>query len=288
MLKQTLDLMVRSVQTDSQALWGRSHCESACTWEAERTGVILCDLWDRHWCSGATSRVAELAPRIEAVLQNLRDRGCRIAHAPSDTMDFYAAYPARIRTLQAAENETLVSSEAGQDRLLKEPPIPVDPKRKECDCQPEKCIQQAVWRRQHPAITIMDQDLIGDSFDILQAFQHFCISQVLIMGVHTNLCVVGRNFGIRSLIRYGFQPLLVRDMTDCMAPRDEFPYVDHLTALDYVIYHIETYLCSTVRSGQILGDGQTFRFREDQRNQQAPYADYAALAHILTPSDQSP
>jgi nicotinamidase-related amidase len=277
MLKQTLDLTVRSVKTESQALCGRSHDEKACTWDPRHTGVILCDLWDRHWCRGAAARVNELAPRIEAVLQNLRDRGCLIVHAPSDTMAFYATHPARIRLLQAAAQKVLVLSEAGQKRLEQEPPIPVDPKRKECDCGPEKCVSQVVWSRQHPGITIMEQDLIGDSFDILQAFQHYQINQVLIMGVHTNLCVVGRNFGIRNLVRYGFQPLLVRDMTDCMAPRDEFPFVDHMTALDYVIYHIETYLCGTIDSGQILEDGQVFKFHEDQRTRHAPYAEYAAL-----------
>ena len=24
------------------------------TWDARKTAVIICDMWDRHWCRGAT------------------------------------------------------------------------------------------------------------------------------------------------------------------------------------------------------------------------------------------
>src|SRR4051794_30957909 len=33
-------------------------------WDARQTAVIICDLWDKHWCAGATRRVGEMAPRI--------------------------------------------------------------------------------------------------------------------------------------------------------------------------------------------------------------------------------
>jgi hypothetical protein len=38
------------------------------------------------------------------------------------------------------------------------------------------------------------------------------ITNVAIMGVHTNMCVLGRPFGIRQLTRLGLNVVLVRDL----------------------------------------------------------------------------
>src|SRR3954470_14624453 len=64
--------------------------ENAVEWAPEKTAVIICDMWDRHWCKGATARVAEMAPRMNEVIKEARQRGAFIIHAPSDTMKFYA------------------------------------------------------------------------------------------------------------------------------------------------------------------------------------------------------
>ena len=31
-------------------------------WNGKETAIIICDMWDKHWCKGATSRVGEMAP----------------------------------------------------------------------------------------------------------------------------------------------------------------------------------------------------------------------------------
>ena len=51
--------------------------------------VVLCDIWDKHWCENATTRCGELAPVAEAVAKKCRDRGMFVIHCPSDTMDYY-------------------------------------------------------------------------------------------------------------------------------------------------------------------------------------------------------
>ena len=60
---------------------------------AERTALVLCDVWDKHWCRGASERLAPLLPRMNEVVQMARAAGVTIVHAPSDTMDFYAGSP---------------------------------------------------------------------------------------------------------------------------------------------------------------------------------------------------
>ncbi|MHC4628506.1 MAG: hypothetical protein ACYTDV_16135, partial [Planctomycetota bacterium] len=31
-------------------------------WAPSQTAIIICDVWDQHWCKGANRRGAELAP----------------------------------------------------------------------------------------------------------------------------------------------------------------------------------------------------------------------------------
>ena len=75
--------------------------ESVANWNADQTGIIVCDMWDRHWCAGASSRVEALAPVMDHVLKVARRKGVLIVHAPSDTMAFYRNYPQRQRAINA-------------------------------------------------------------------------------------------------------------------------------------------------------------------------------------------
>src|SRR5438270_11453189 len=66
-------------------------------WEPAKTALIICDMWNQHWCKGATRRVAELAPAMNRAVARARDRGVLIIHAPSSCMDAYKGHPARRR-----------------------------------------------------------------------------------------------------------------------------------------------------------------------------------------------
>src|SRR5258708_6227457 len=63
------------------------------------TAIVICDMWDKHWCSGATQRVGVLAQKMVPVLAAARQRGILVIHAPSETMDFYKDHPGRLRIL---------------------------------------------------------------------------------------------------------------------------------------------------------------------------------------------
>src|SRR5438132_820637 len=64
-------------------------------WDANQTAVVICDMWDKHWCEGATRRGGEIAPRINELAKAVRARGGFIVHAPSDCMKFYEGTPQR-------------------------------------------------------------------------------------------------------------------------------------------------------------------------------------------------
>src|SRR5688572_14092566 len=51
-------------------------------WNAKKTAIVICDMWNEHWCRGATRRVAEMAPRMNEVIQAARQKGVLIIHCP--------------------------------------------------------------------------------------------------------------------------------------------------------------------------------------------------------------
>ena len=97
-------------------------------------------------------------------------------------------------------------------------------------------------RHQHPAIGIVGWDGISQSGqEMWNLFQREGIRNVILMGVHTNMCVLGRPFGIRQWAYLGKNVALCRDLTDALYdPRDP-PFVSHTRGTELIIQHIEKY-----------------------------------------------
>lgn len=221
--------------------------ETTLRWPVAQTAIVVCDMWDDHWCDGAARRVGIMAPRMNAVLEGARSRGVMVIHAPSDTMDFYADTLQRRRLRQApaatppvpiARWCTLSPEEEGA--------LPIDDADGGCDCAPT-CPQGNPWARQHPAIAIAAQDGISDNGqEIYNYLVDQGIKHVVVMGVHTNMCVLGRSFGIRQLTRLGFDVALARDLTDTMYNPRSRPHVSHARGTELVVEHVEAHWCPTI------------------------------------------
>ncbi|MFH1921122.1 MAG: hypothetical protein ABIP48_14735 [Planctomycetota bacterium] len=72
------------------------------------------------------------------------------------------------------------------------------------------------------------------------------------MGVHTNMCVLGRPFGIRAMARLGRNVVLVRDLTDAMYDPRQPPHVSHARGTELVIEHIEKHWCPSILSEDLI------------------------------------
>jgi nicotinamidase-related amidase len=240
--------------------------ETSAMWDMTRTAVVICDMWDKHWCKGATARVAEMAPRMNAVINDLRRRGALIIHCPSDTMKFYVDAPGR-KLAQAAPKVTPKTPLKGWCGLdpQREAALPIDDSDGGCDDSPP-CKQASPWSRQIETIEIKDKDAITDNAEAYSLMCQRKIANVIVMGVHQNMCVLGRPFSIRQLVYQGLNVVLMRDMTDSMYNSRAKPQVDHFSGNDLVTRHIEKYWCPTITSDQIIG-GKPFRFGEDRRQQ---------------------
>jgi nicotinamidase-related amidase/type 1 glutamine amidotransferase len=231
-------------------------------WDASKTAVVLCDMWDKHWCPGASARVAEMAPRMNLVVAEARKRGALIIHCPSDTMDFYEGTPQRKLAQAAPHVQPKVPLQNWcQLDPKKEGVLPIDDSDGGCTTNSKTF---KAWSRQIATIRVEDGDAVTDSAEAYYLMRQRGIENVIVMGVHTNMCVLGRPFAIRQLAQQGLNVVLMRDLTDTMYNPAKAPFVSHFTGTDLVVEHIEKYWCPTVTSADLLGDKE-FRFQEDKR-----------------------
>ncbi|WP_321474898.1 cysteine hydrolase family protein [uncultured Paludibaculum sp.] len=213
--------------------------------DARRSAVILCDMWDRHWCEGANGRVALLVKRCGPLLEKARASGMLIIHAPSETMDFYADAPQRKAML------ALPRVDPPKPLDLTAPALPIDDSNGGCDTPGDE--QHKAWSRQHAGIVVGPEDLISDQgTEVYSALRARGIQRLFVMGVHTNMCILNRTFAIKQMSKWGVQCVLLRDMTDAMYnPRDR-PHVSHARGTELVIEYIERYWCPSTTSDELL------------------------------------
>lgn len=275
---------VVDVDLRSQDEAGKEHTESQ-RWKSAETAVIVCDVWDYHHCLNAVRRVEEFAPRLDRVLAELRKRGSIIIHAPSDCMDAYANHPARKRAISVpssgdapADIESWCSAIPSEEQAK----YPIDQSDGGEDDDPVEHAEWAKeleslgrnpgspWEKQTEMLTIDDSiDYISDRGDeVWNVLQKHAIKNVILVGVHTNMCVLGRPFGLRQMVRGGKNVVLMRDLTDTMYNPKRWPYVSHFEGTRRIVTHIERYVCPTISSDQIVG-GDEFRFRGDKGESQS-------------------
>lgn len=278
---EDLKLQLRYQQETSKDS-GRYHrLQRSENWDPQQTAIIVCDVWDYHHCLNAVNRLAEFAPRLDNLLKTARSQGVTIIHAPSDCMPAYQGHPARVRAMQVPQQgavpegiENWCSKIPSEERAA----YPIDQSDGGEDDDPAEHAVWAKkleslgrnpslpWKSQSPLITIDGkQDFISDKGDeVWRILESRGIKNVILTGVHTNMCVLGRPFGLRQLAQNGKNVVLVRDMTDTMYNPKRWPYVSHFTGNDLIISHIEKYICPTITSDQFLG-GTAFTFKQDRR-----------------------
>ncbi len=221
--------------------------------EPNRVALLICDMWDQHWCQNATSRVGEMAPAMNRAVVSARNLGVQIIHSPSDTLEYYKNSPQSSQILNGPKRNSPAES-----TLPYEPPLPIDDTDGGCDTPSGLQTfppNTGVWTRQHPDIEIFENDAISDSGEEIYSLLRIKgIELLVIMGVHTNMCILGRSFGIRQMKRWGVECALVRDMTDTMYNPNMPPFVTHFEGTKLVVEHIEKYCCATVLSSDFSGN----------------------------------
>jgi nicotinamidase-related amidase len=246
--------------------------EEQVVFNPRKTAIIVCDMWDDHWCPNAARRVAELAVAMNDVLKGARGQGVFVIHAPSSVTKYYEGTPQRERAKRAPFAKTPVPLSRDErwgtnwcwPDFGREPELPVDDSDMGCDCDEEYPIHDP-WTRQIATIEIADEDAItDDGQETWNLLQERKIDNVILMGVHLNMCVLGRPFGIRQMTYLGKKVYLMRDMTDTMYNPKKPPHVSHYEGTDLVVGHVERHWCPTITSTVFTGK-PFFRFKDDPR-----------------------
>ena len=249
-------------------------------WKPSEVAIVICDMWDSHHSITAVRRVNEFAPRLNEVIKSLRKSGVTIIHSPSDCMPNYKDHDARKRALAvpvASDLPKEISSWCHRIPGEEKASYPIDQSdggEDEGEFENQQWAERlkaegrnpgTPWLSQTPALEILAKDFVASEGDVVwNILKDNKIKHVILAGVHTNMCVLGRPFGLRQMVRCGMNTVLLRDGTDVMYNPRKWPYVSHFTGLDLVIRHIEENVCSTITSNQIIG-GQPFSFTHDKR-----------------------
>ena len=253
--------------------------QSAEKWQPSETAIIVCDMWDAHHCLNAVRRETELAPRMEKVLQDARGKGVLIVHAPSSCMDAYKDHPARKRAQGLATAKNLPGDIAQWCRHIPEEksyPIDQTDGGEDDDLAEHKKWHEILagkgvnpkspWKRQIDILRIdAEKDVISDSgVEIWNLLEARGVKNVILMGVHTNMCVLGRPFGLRQMSKNGKNVVLMRDMTDTMYNPEKAPFVHHHGGTALIVEHIEKFVCPTITSVDFVG-GTPFKYSDQQK-----------------------
>jgi nicotinamidase-related amidase len=208
------------------------------------SAMILCDMWDKHWCQGAAGRVEILAHKAAPIIDLARSRGVLIIHAPSDTMQYYKGAPQHLNIL------AIPAVQPPADQALTDPPLPIDDSDGGCDTPNNPLpVNFRAWTKEHAAIHIAPSDLISDDGrEVYNALQSRGIKTLFVAGVHANMCILKRTFAIRQMTRWGVRCILIRDLTDAMYNPARRPFVSHEQGTQLVIEHIEKYWVPTATS----------------------------------------
>ncbi len=246
--------------------------EKKAEWNPKASAIIVCDIWDDHWCKSATGRVGELAGPLNEMLKAARKQGVFIIHAPSTCTAFYKDTPQRKRAKEAPfakAPQPLATTERwgtawNWPDAKREGVLPIDDSDMGCDCK-VKCEIRSSWSRQTAAIEIGDADAItDDGQETWNLLAERKIDHLILCGVHLNMCVLGRPFAIRQMVRLGKSVALIRDLTDTMYNAERTGAKTHFDGTDRVIEHVERYWCPSFVSSDITGK-PTFKFKADTR-----------------------
>jgi nicotinamidase-related amidase len=206
--------------------------------DPRRIGVVAIDMWNFHWCKTSAARVGALVPRMNKCLQVARQLGMTVFLCPTDVADNYVGLPQ-------------------YERVLATPLVPV-PQVREVECPPaadgggctcgkERCQVNYGWDGMAPDLVIGADDSIPNDPQMLYSICHRRgITHLIFLGVHTQVCLLGKSVGLRNMLKAGFQCVLARDLTDAHGKYDPANGVtpDQFTA--DVVAHFEKHLSPTI------------------------------------------
>lgn len=243
----SLTLRSRQLVTDNKGCISWQLKENKTSLHAQETAVIIIDVWNKHWSKGAMLRTDKIVPSINDFLSVARKHEVLIIHAPAGTVRNYEENPARQRAKQYADKPTQTST--FDSSLLANCPIPIP---EGSDTFDEG--NYPLWTKQHPGILIDSaKDFISqDPEEIFAILKKYHIKNVLVCGLHANICVLVRPYGLIALQKAKYKPIIIRDLTEALSSPQNPPYVSIEEATRLSVEYIEKFWGPSVDSRKIV------------------------------------
>ena len=211
------------------------------SWVPSETAVVVVDMWDTHWCKSDVTRIQQIAVPMNATLAAARELGIHVIFAPSDVTSYYAATAVRHRTL-ALPNATLPPTRPKYNHTP--PAFPLGTAT-DGSCDDGHSKPGSPWTHQLDALLIDERvdyliaaDLPGNptagTQELFNIIHHESVQNVVYMGVHENMCVMGRPFAIEQVASWGWPPErigVIRELVDVSYNPSDPPYVSHAEGL---------------------------------------------------------
>ncbi len=206
--------------------------------DPRHVGVIAVDVWNYHWCKTATMRVDAIVPRMNKALDGTRALGMTVMLCPSDVVDNYVGYPQR--------EAVLALPKIAVPRVM-EVSCPPAPDAGGCACGRERCAVNYGWDGMHPGLRIADEDLMPDTqAEVYAICRQRGLTHLIYVGFHTQVCLLGKSMGLKSMKSAGLRCFLARDMTDAHAGYDPARNFTPDLNTQQVVEHFEKYLAPTI------------------------------------------
>jgi nicotinamidase-related amidase len=179
-----------------------------------KTAIIVIDMWNYHWCMTCSERVSAMVPRMNAVLDAARRTGIQIIWNPTDVVTMYSGH-------RAYENAVAVRSRKAPE-IRGDIAVQFTAEMGQCLCGPGlSCHINYGHDAMHPDFIIDDKDLFSSSTDeICTILSDRGITDVIYMGVATNICVFGKPGALSHLWKAGFNCMLAQDLNDAFTHYD--------------------------------------------------------------------
>lgn len=199
------------------------------------TALVLVDLWNVHFIETWIERAKQVtAECVVPVIDAARQVGMTIVHAPSPSVA--AQYP-QLKRHKPPEPSTSSAWPPSNFRGREGDYAAYRGPRSQPPGIGIHWDKLASQLSMSPAIDVQDDDfVIATGQQLHELLEERQILHLIFAGFATNWCVLGRDYGIRSMARYGYNIILLRDATTGV----EFPDTyDNLFTTEIAIREVE-------------------------------------------------
>lgn len=238
----------------------------------QEMALVLVDCWDRHYLKSYLERTDQIIrEKIVPVVDACHSAGITVIHAPSPAQA--KRYP---QWLQYAGDDDLFTPPPpshqpdwppqqfrvrnGDYQQFAKPPGAVVQAWRVVEADQRRIVQELEPRD--------DEFVVASGRQLHRLCRHRKILHLIYVGFATNMCVVGRDYGMRAMQQRGYNVILLRDCTTGIEAHDT---IETMALTRAAILEVEMLLGFTAMSESLIAGAQDY-VQETHASETAPGA----------------